>query len=1179
MKQLSNGLPPRSEPAGAAGTGARLKQFGTVLLLGLGLSPGARAQQRPAPNFFTADAEAKTAAAKSRLLPALRHAQALTLDVPGLRAALATAPAETRAAAAPLVLALPLPDGGTARFALREAPVMEPELAAKFPDIKTYAGVGLDDATATVRLDLSPQGFHAQVITDDGNSFYIDPATATDVRRCLSFYRRDMDRLAAGAASFSCGFKPSLADKKATAARLATAARAATTAERKDKLPLRTYRLALANTPEYALTKGNTVAGVMAGEVATVNRVVGVYERELAVRLVLVRRNDRLIFLSGTGPQPPVPYDNADGGAMLAQNQANIDQLIGSNRYDIGHVVSTGGGGIAGLGVVCNDALKAAGVTGSPRPVGDAFDIDYVAHEMGHQFAGNHTFNGEAGSCGGGNRNPSTAFEPGSGSTIMAYAGICTSANDLQPNSDPFFHTGNYEEMRAFIEAGTCAVTTPTGNTLPLVSGPASGKTLPVSTPFKLRARTGDGEDDGNENDDNNVATYLWEEIDLGPAAAPTDAQVAGRTVPLFRSFVPSVRPTRYFPRLSDLLNNTTVIGERLPTVSRTLKFRCTARTVNYGPSGLVGSVAYTDPVELNVTRSAGPFVLTAPNTAVTWVGGSAQAVTWNVANTTAAPVNCARVDIRLSLNGGLTYPVVLADDEPNDGSAVVLVPRLAAANPHARLMVKAAGNYFFDISNTDFTIALAVASPTISSFSPTGGPAGTVVTVLGSNFGPTTAVKFNGRPAARFAVVSATRLTATVAAGTTTGPITVTGPNGTATSATPFVVGTAPVVVSFAPASGPEGSTVVVRGTGFTGATRVAFGGIAAVTFTVNSATQITATVPVGATTGPVAVTTPVSTGQSASSFVVIQAPEIAAFTPGRGFPGTVVTITGNNFSTASQVTFGGAAATFTVNSATQITATVPAAAISGPIAITGVAGVGTSPTDFLIPPTNDQCASARPIACGQTLAGTTIGADAVGDPTADCTETVDGPGVFYSLVGTGNPIEVSTCNPGTNYDSKLFVYTGTCGSYVCVGGNDDGLGCKSTASTVTFASVAGTRYLIFVSGYAGATGPFALSATCGGVARPALAAKAAGRNAQPGDFSVYPNPVAGQGTMRVSLAAAATSARATLRNVLGQPVASRSFSGSSTELTMSGLAAGTYLLTVQADGQVPITRRVLVE
>lgn len=271
------------------------------------------------------------------------------------------------------MLALPLPDGGTARFALREAPVMEPELAAKSPRIKTYAGVGLDDAAATVRLDLSPQGFHAQVLTDDGNSFYIDPATATDSRRCLSFYRRDMDRAATGATNFSCSFKPSLADKQASAARHATAAKgAATTAARKDKLPLRTYRLALANTPEYALTKGNTIAGVLAGEVATVNRVVGVYERELAVRLVLVRHNDRLIFLSGTGPQPPTPYDNFDGGAMLAENQANIDQLIGPNHYDIGHVVSTGGGGIAGLGVVCNDALKAEGVTGSPSPVGDA---------------------------------------------------------------------------------------------------------------------------------------------------------------------------------------------------------------------------------------------------------------------------------------------------------------------------------------------------------------------------------------------------------------------------------------------------------------------------------------------------------------------------------------------------------------------------------------------------------------------------------------------------------------------------------------------------------------------------------------------------------------------------------------------------------------------------------------
>ena len=1171
MKQIFCDSPPRLEGLvrSAAGAGGRFKQLGALLAFGLGLAPGVQAQQRPAPNFFTADAAAKSAAAQSRLTPALRHAQALSLDVNGLRAALATAPAETQTAAAPLVLALPLPNGGTARFALREAPVMEPALAAKFPEIKTYAGVGLDDAAATVRLDLSPRGFHAQVLTNDGNSFYIDPATATDARRCLSFYRRDMNRAATGAASFSCNFKASLADKQATAQRQAAAAKnAATPAAKPTRLPLRTYRLALANTPEYALTKGNTAAGVLAGEVATMNRVVGVYERELAVRLVLVVHNDRLLFLSGTGPQPPTPYDNFDGGAMLAQNQANIDQLIGRSQYDIGHVLSTGGGGIAGLGVVCNDALKAQGVTGSRNPVGDAFDIDYVAHEMGHQFAGNHTFNGEAGSCGGGNRNPGTAFEPGSGTTIMAYAGICTSANDLQPHSDPFFHTGNYEEMRAFIESSTCAVATATGNTLPLVSGPASGKTLPVGTPFRLRAQ-------GDDNDP--AATYLWEEVDLGPADAPADAQVAGRTVPLFRSFVPSADRTRYFPRLSDLLSNTTVFGERLPTVSRTLKFRCTARTAHDGPSGVVGSVAYTAPVELGVTRSAGPFVLTAPTTAVTWVGGSAQAITWNVANTTAAPISCARVNLRLSLDGGLTYPTVLATDEPNDGSAVVLVPRLAVANPHARLLVEAADNYFFDISNTDFTVAPAVATPTISSFSPTGGPAGTVVTILGSNFGLTTAVKFNGRAASRFIVVSATQLMATVATGTSTGPITVTAGGSTATSATAFVVGAAPVISSFAPATGPEGASVVIRGAGFTGATGVAFDGIAAPTFTVNSATQITAIVPVGATTGPVAVTTPVSIGQSASSFVVIQAPEIAAFTPGRGPAGTVVTITGNNFTGTSQVTFSGIAASFTVNSGTQITATAPMGVASGPILVTGIAGVGTSPTDFLVPPANDLCANAVPIACGQTLAGTTIGSDAAGDPTGNCTESVDGGGVFYRFVGTGGTILLSTCHPATNYDTKVFVYTGTCGSYTCVGGNDDGPVCGTTASEVTFASVAGTPYLIFVSGYAGAVGSFGLSVTCGAAPRAGQSAKAA--RAGTGTFSVYPTPVAGSSALHLALATPTTAAQATLRTMLGQVLRTRSFSGSATELLLGNLPAGIYLLSVQAEGQALSVQRVVVQ
>ena len=1216
-----------------------------AILLALGLTLGANAQQASTP-FFQPDAEARGAAAASPLSAALFHSQPLTLDVNGLRAALATAPLETRPGAAPLVLALPLPNGSTGRFALREAPVMAPELAARFPDIKTYAGVGLDDASASVRLDLSPQGFHAQVLTAGGNSFYIDPVTRTDTRHYLAFYKKDMNRAAAGAAS-SCEFMLTPADKVAAANRLASGTSSSATALATGP-QLRTYRLALANTAQYATFHGNTAAGVMAAKAATVNRVVGVYEKELAVRLVLVANNNLLDFLNGTGTQPPTAYNNSSPNALLTQNQSNIDAIIGSANYDIGHVFSTAGGGLAGLGVVCSASRKAQGETGTNSPVGDAFDIDYVAHEMGHQFGGNHPFTGNASNCAGGNRNASTAWEPGSGSTIMAYAGICGTANDLQAHSDAIFHTGSYQEMRAFIDGTTCSTTSATGNTPPVVTAPASGKTLPIGTPFKLTATATDA--------DNDPLTYMWEELDLGPTVAPNDPQVANQNVPLFRSFVPLTTGTRYFPRLTDLVNNTTVIGERLPTVTRSLNFRCTARDEHSGTVGVIGGVNYSSTVNMGVTSTAGPFVVQAPNTAVTWVGGAAQVVTWDVANTTAAPVSCATVNILLSLDGGLTYPTTLATNVPNNGSAVVVAPSPTTAQAQARIMVEAADNYFFDISNANFTITPPAVGPTITTFTPAGGPVGTVVTILGSNFTGATTVAFNGTAATTFTVNSPTQITATVPTGATTGTITVTTPIGTATSATPFVVGAAPTITSFTPTTGPAGTVVVITGTDFTLASLLTFNGTAATTFTVNSPTQITATVPTGATTGVIGVTTPTGSGVSTAVFTVIPAPVITSFTPVFGRAGTVVVLTGNNFTGATAVSFNGTnAPTFTVNSNTQITVTVPVGATTGLITVTGLGGPGSSTTNFTVPTVaNDLCADATALTCGTPVTGTLVGVTAFGDPTATCnTVTIEGGGVFYTLVGTGTSITLSTCNAGTTFDTKLFVYTGTCGSYTCVTANDDvTCAARQYASSLTFNSVLGTTYRIFVTGYQGATGTFVLSMTCappaptvaslsptsgaagttvtitgtnftgatavtlngvaitgftvvnattitftvptGATTGPVVVTTPGGTstgttftvttptataNANKSEFSVWPNPVAGKGTLHVALTTSATKASATLRNVLGQTVATRTFSGSTTDLSMAGLASGTYLLTVQMDGRTPSIQRVVVE
>ncbi|KAA9331527.1 T9SS type A sorting domain-containing protein [Hymenobacter busanensis] len=734
------------------------------------------------------------------------HSRALSLDVTAMKAVLAATPLENLAARgtqAGTVLTLPLPDGSNGRFRIVEAPIMEPALAARYPGIHTYTGVGLDDPYATLRCDLTPQGFHAQVLSPVTGSIYIDPVSLTDTGHYISYFKRDLRR--GGQASMGCGFVPT--PEEAGKVLPSLAEEAAGNVRRSavgSGTQLRTYRLAMAATGEYTQVKGGTVAAALAAITTSVNRVVGVYEKELAVRLVLVGSTDQVIY---TDPATD-PYSNLSNSATLSTNQTTLDNRIGSASYDIGHVFNTADGGIAGLGVVCSSTRKGQGSTGLPNPTGDAFDIDYVAHEMGHQFGGNHTFNNNSvGSCTG-NRNGSTAFEPGSGSTIQAYAGICGTVNNLQAHSDPFFHSGSFEEMRTFIAGTSCGTTTATSNTAPVVTAPASGKTLPISTPFKLTASATDAEGD--------ALNYNWEEMDLGPAANTNDAQVANSTVPLFRSFNATTSPTRYFPQLSDILAGTSVVGERLPTVTRTLKFRCTARDQHNsgGALGVIGGVDFSSFVNLNVTSAAGPFVINSPNTAVSWAGSSVQTVTWNVAGTSAAPVSCAQVNIRLSTDGGLTYPFLLAANEANDGSASVTLPNVVTST--ARVMVEAADNYFFDLSDVNFAITPAATGLSVSSFTPTSGPVGTSVTVNGNEFttgAGTLGVTFNG-VAGTPTNITNTSFTVLVPTGATTGNLTVTKGAASATGGV-FTV----TVVATAGSNGPlcAGSSLNLTASGGT--------------------------------------------------------------------------------------------------------------------------------------------------------------------------------------------------------------------------------------------------------------------------------------------------------------------------------------------------------------------------
>ncbi len=637
--------------------------------------------------FFTWNAQAVAGIWQdvSPLQPGARATSQIRLfqaNDQALRSTLLSAPHET-SGRLDYQLPLPMPDGNLVLFSVQESPIMAPELAAKYPEIRTFRVIGVDDKSARGRIDITPLGFHGMIETGAGRIF-IDPE---DFRLQDHIYRT---RFGASEprAGFSCGVDETSASAVSPVTGLKTAHRVSGSLLR--------YDLAVAVTLEYHQFFGGTIDNTTGAINTTINRVNFVYERDHGIQLMLVANNDDIYETSDS-----FLLDNEDIFQLLGQVNSWIDGRLtgGDGAYDIGHIFSRpsilNGGGVANIGAVCDSSIKAGGVSGLFNPSGDAFDIDLVAHEIGHQFSAEHSFNGTTSSCV--NRNAATAFEPGSGSSIMAYSGICINEN-LQNNSDLSFHAGSIAQVDAFTAgAGNCydLTTVPTPPALPPNSDPVvtafANTTIPGNTPFLL---------EGSATDPNlDTLAYRWDQMDAG---CPTDAASFGTdngSNPLFRSYVPRAEAWRNFPALGTQVENRFDKAEVLPCQDRTLDFRLTATDARSGQD--------FEDIRVAVNTAAGPFEITNLDPAPTIVAGTAFTVNWDVAGTDLAPINCANVDIDLIvfMAGKLRYSVYPLGSTANDGNALATINPPTANHPRARVRVKCSDNIFYDISDVDLSV------------------------------------------------------------------------------------------------------------------------------------------------------------------------------------------------------------------------------------------------------------------------------------------------------------------------------------------------------------------------------------------------------------------------------------------------------------------------------------------
>ncbi len=586
-------------------------------------------------------------------------------------------------------ISFPNADGILESFKIFEAPIMEKGLSDKFPDIKSYIGKGVVDKTATIRFSVTLFGLHTMSFSGNSETTYIDTYTK-DLNNYIVYKRSNISR----SRNFECLTKSS--QEFALDNQVANPTNILRASDGK----FRVFRLAMASTIEYSayhISAANALgiptptllsqkAVVLAAMGVTMTRVNGIYEKDMSLRMNLIANNNLIIFVDTDS------FTNDNSDLLINESQAQITSIIGSANFDIGHTVSTGGGGLAGP-APCSSNSKANGITGASEPVGDPYDVDYVAHEIGHQFGSFHTFRN---SCDD-NVDPSTAVEPGSGSTIMAYAGIC--APNVQNFSDAYFHSVSIAQMVDQINGvSNCAAFTNNGNAAPIAIA-GLNYTIPKGTAYVLQ---GSATDSNNPN----TLTYCWEGTDVQSATQPPTQTATGG--PNFRSLSPTTSPNRYMPKLSSVVAGILdPTWEVISNVARTQNFSLTVRD----NAALQGGQTGRDDMVLTVNGTAGPFAVTSQNTTgITWAGLSSQTITWNVAGTTSNGINTAFVNILLSTDNGLTFSTPLIANTPNDGTETINIPNNINSTT-CRLMVQAVDNIFYAVNSRTFTVSPNLAS------------------------------------------------------------------------------------------------------------------------------------------------------------------------------------------------------------------------------------------------------------------------------------------------------------------------------------------------------------------------------------------------------------------------------------------------------------------------------------